>query len=129
MKYIYLIIILAITITVFLYFKKKPMKEHTIETPNLNIDKLPQENAYDFVVSETGSISINGAQLLFGGIAERDVNGKKEVNLQIDVDMKDFIFPKEGDTITLNDIKFHIVKFEKPEYPAIGRVFINKMKD
>ncbi|WP_235299115.1 hypothetical protein [Portibacter marinus] len=119
----------VIGIGIFFYFKNKTMEDHTTENPSIKSDAPSQDSQYDFVVSETGSISINNAQLLFGGIAEREVNGSKEVNVQIDVDMKEFIFPKEGDTIILNDDKFHIAKFEKPESPGIGRVFINRVKE
>jgi len=128
MKYLYAIVVIVIAAALFFYFKQKSMDNHTVENQNLGTNRSSDQPTFDYIVSETGSISINGAQLLFGGIAKREVEGETSTNVQIDVNMEKFIFPKEGDTIDLNGQLYHLVKFEKEEPPSIGRVFINKVE-
>lgn len=81
----------------------------------------------DYSYAITGQGKINDVIFSMAGVRKKEIDGVKVDHIKIDVD--EFIYAKEGDTVTLGEnLTIQIIKITNPPHPQIGKVYFNIVK-
>jgi molybdenum cofactor biosynthesis enzyme MoaA len=118
-------------IALYAFNKNTPVSQEqtelieSVKKENIKMDQDTIKADYSYAI--TGQGKINDVIFSMAGVRKKEIDGVKVDHIKIDVD--EFIYAKEGDTVTLGEnLTIQIIKITNPPHPQIGKVYFNIVK-